>query len=553
MEKGKIVIKRALISVSDKAGVVDFARVLSSRGVEILSTGGTCKLLSDNGVAVTAVDAYTGHPEVMDGRVKTLHPKIHGGILAVRDNPRHVEEMGECGIGAIDMVVVNLYPFERTVAGGAEAAEAIENIDIGGPAMVRSAAKNHAFVTVVVDPADYAVIETELSSNNGAVALETRKRLAVKAFRHTSAYDAAINAYLSKIYLEKEVLQLYYEDGEVLRYGENPHQSAVFYKDKRVTEASMAVAELLGGKELSYNNIVDGDAALEAVKELADAPAAAIVKHMNPCGYATGGTLAEALEAAWSGDTVSAFGGVIAVTRAVDIDAAKVLAGRFVELLIAPDFSDGALEYLKQKSASLRILRTGDFGAGEPGCPAGAAGPRLADEYVLKHVTGGMLRQGRDGAVFDKWETVTRARFPENREKLAVFAYKACKHVKSNAIVLAQEYSAGLNRIVGMGAGQPNRVDSLRKLAVTKAAENIRADYEKRGEPVPSGTPPEFGGFVMASDAFFPFADTVDEANAAGIRYIVQPGGSKRDSEVIEACDKYGIAMVFTGMRHFRH
>jgi len=541
MEDGQIIVKRALISVSDKAGVVDFARALSSRGVEILSTGGTCKLLAESGVPVTAVDAYTGHPEVMDGRVKTLHPKVHGGILAVRDNPRHVKEMGECGISAIDMVVVNLYPFERTVAGGAGAAEAIENIDIGGPAMVRSSAKNHAFVTVVVDPADYAAVEAELSANNGAVALDTRRRLAVKAFRHTSAYDAAINTYLSKIYLGEEVLQLYYGGGEALRYGENPHQSAVFFRDGRVSEASMATAELLGGKELSYNNIVDGDAALEAVKELAEAPAASVVKHMNPCGYATGATVAEALEAAWSGDTVSAFGSVIAVTRPVDINAAKVLAGRFVELLIAPGFSEDALEYLKQKSASLRILKTGDLSAG------------VKEAHVLKHVTGGMLKQGRDDAVFDRWEAVTKAQFPENKGKLALFANSACKHVKSNAIVLAQEYSPGLNRIVGMGAGQPNRVDSLRKLAVTKAAENIRADYEKRGEAAPQGVPPEFAELVMASDAFFPFADTIDEANAVGIRYIVQPGGSKRDSEVIEACDRYGIAMVFTGMRHFRH
>jgi len=541
MEKGQVAVGRALISVSDKAGVVDFARMLVSHGVEVLSTGGTCKLLSDNGVPVIAVDSYTGHPEIMGGRVKTLHPKVHGGILAVRDNSEHVRDMGECGIGAIDMVVVNLYPFERTVAGGAGVAEAVENIDIGGPAMVRSGAKNHAFVAVVVDPADYAAIEAELAATGGAVGLETRRRLAVKAFRHTSAYDAAINAYLSKIYLEEEVLQLYYGGGEALRYGENPHQSAVFYRDGRVTEASMASAELLGGKELSYNNIVDGDAALEAVKELADAPAAAIIKHTNPCGYATGETLASALEAAWSGDTVSAFGGVIAVTRAVDIDAAKVLAGRFVELLIAPDFSGEALEYLKQKSSSLRILKTGGLADG------------VREAHVLKHVTGGMLKQGRDDAVFEKWETVTKAQFPGNKGKLAVFANKACKHVKSNAIVLAQEYLAGFNRVVGMGAGQPNRVDSLRKLAVTKAAENIRVDYEKRGDQAPQGTAPEFCELVMASDAFFPFADTIDEANAVGIRYIVQPGGSKRDSEVIEACDRYGIAMVFTGMRHFRH
>ncbi|MDR3013068.1 MAG: bifunctional phosphoribosylaminoimidazolecarboxamide formyltransferase/IMP cyclohydrolase [Chitinispirillales bacterium] len=540
MECGQIAIKRALISVSDKTGVVDFARGMAERGVEILSTGGTCKLLSDNGIPVTAVDSYTGHPEIMGGRVKTLHPKIHGGILAVRDDPEHIEAMKACEIGGIDMVVVNLYPFEKAVSGGASIAEAIENIDIGGPAMVRSAAKNHAFVAVIVDPADYAVLEAEIVKNSGAVSLDTRKRLAVKAFRHTSAYDAAVSAYFSKKYLDEETLQLYYENGEAMRYGENPHQSAVFYRDRRVTEASMATARLLSGKELSYNNIVDGDAALEAVKELA-VPAAAVIKHTNPCGYATGATLAEALEAAWSGDVISAFGSVIAVSRRVDINAAKVLAGRFVEVLVAPDFSGDALEYLKQKSASLRILEVGDFAAG------------VRDTHVLKYVTGGMLKQERDNTLFDKWETVTAAKFPLNKEALAKFAYKACKHVKSNAIILTQEYADGRYRIVGMGAGQPNRVDSLRKLAVTKAAENIRADYEKRGAAVPDGQFSEFGELVMASDAFFPFADTIDEAHAVGIRFIVQPGGSKRDSEVVEACNKYGIAMIFTGTRHFRH
>jgi phosphoribosylaminoimidazolecarboxamide formyltransferase/IMP cyclohydrolase len=407
--------------------------------------------------------------------------------------------------------------------------------------MIRSAAKNHEFVTVAVDPADYALIESELSAGGGAVSLETRRRLAAKAFRHTSAYDAAINTYLSKIYMDEEALQLYYESGSVMRYGENPHQSAVFYRDRRVTEASMATARLLSGKELSYNNIVDGDAALEAVKELAGAPAASVIKHTNPCGYATGATLAQALEAAWSGDTVSAYGGIIAVSRTVDLDAAKVLAGRFVELFIAPDFNDDALEYLKQKSASLRILQVGGFDAG------------VKDKHTLKYVTGGMLRQDRDDALFEKWEAVTKAQFPAAKDALAKFAYRACKHVKSNAIVLAQEYADGCHRVVGMGAGQPNRIDSFRKLAVTKAMENIRADYEKRGEPAPQGLAPEFGEFVMASDAFFPFADTIEEAHAAGIRFIVQPGGSKRDGEVVEACDKYGIAMMFTGMRHFRH
>ena len=536
-----VVIKRALISVSDKTGVVEFSRMLSQKGVEILSTGGTWKLLSDNGIPVKAVDSYTGHPEIMGGRVKTLHPKVHGGILAVRDNAQHVREMQECAIESIDMVVVNLYPFEQTVAKGAPIEEVIENIDIGGPAMVRSSAKNHAFVTVIVDPADYGVISLEMAAESGAVTFETRKSLAVKAFSHTASYDGAINTYLSKAYLNEEVLNLQYEEGEKLRYGENPHQSAVFYKDKNITEASMATALQLGGKELSYNNIVDGDAALEAVKELSELPSASIIKHTNPCGYATGKTLEQALSAAWSGDPVSAFGGVIAVNRTVDIATAKVLAGRFVELLIAPGFDADALEYLKQKSSALRILQVGDFAAG------------VKETLMLKHVKGGILRQDNDIALFDKWDVVTKTQFPDAKQKLAMFAYKACKHVKSNAIILAQEYIDGLHRITGIGAGQPNRVDALRKLAVTKTVQNLTAEYEERGQAVPAGGFPEFGGLVMASDAFFPFADTIEEANSVGIRFIVQPGGSKRDSEVIEACDKFGIAMVFTGMRHFKH
>ncbi|MDR0305641.1 MAG: bifunctional phosphoribosylaminoimidazolecarboxamide formyltransferase/IMP cyclohydrolase [Chitinispirillales bacterium] len=535
-----VVIKRALISVSDKTGIIEFSKMLSEQGVEILSTGGTWKLLSQNGIPVTAVDSYTGHPEIMDGRVKTLHPRVHGGILGVRDKLEHVKAMERCGILPIDMVVVNLYPFEQTVAGGASISEAIENIDIGGPAMVRSGAKNHAYVTVVIDPADYGVIVSEMA-DGGAVSFETRKRLAAKAFRHTADYDSMIDTYLSKTYLDEEVLRLRLEDGQTLRYGENPHQEAVFYKDTKITEASMASAAQLGGKELSYNNIVDGDAALEAVKELTDLPGAAIIKHTNPCGYATGKTLEEALSAAWSGDPVSAFGGVIAVNRVVDTGTAKVLAGRFVELLIAPGFDGDALEFLKQKSSALRILQVGNLAG------------RVKETFMLKHVTGGLLKQGRDNALFDKWDVVTKTRFPDTKQKLAAFAYKACKHVKSNAIILAQEYQEGLHRITGIGAGQPNRVDALRKLAVTKAADNLRNEYNEAGKSIPTSQFPEFGEFVMASDAFFPFADTIEEANAYGIRFIVQPGGSKRDSEVIEACDKFGIAMVFTGMRHFKH
>ncbi len=535
-------VKRVLISVSDKTGVVELAKILVNRGVEILSTGGTSKALADNGIPVTSVDNYTGHPEIMNGRVKTLHPRVHGGILAVRDNAEHCEQMEENGIKGIDMVIVNLYPFERTVARpDVTVDEAIENIDIGGPSMVRSAAKNHRFVTVVVDPADYVSIITELD-NGGKISFETRKRLAVKAFRHTADYDSAIDTYLSEAYLSEEVLRLSYSDGVSLRYGENPHQKAFFYKDKKSTEPSIATALQLNGKELSYNNIVDGDAALEAVKEITDTAAVALIKHTNPCGYATGETLDKALEAAWSGDPISAFGSVIAVNRMVDRKAAEVLAGRFVEMLIAPEFSEDALSFLKQKSASLRILSVGSMDT------------MAKDKLVVKHVTGGILSQDRDDALIQKWQVVTEKSFPESKITLAEFAWKCCKHVKSNAIVLTQEYSQGQFRVLGMGAGQPNRVDSLRKLSVTKARENLAAECKLTGESLPAdGKYPQFSEMVMASDAFFPFADTIEEAHNAGIRYIVQPGGSKRDNEVIDACNRLGIAMVFTGMRHFRH
>jgi phosphoribosylaminoimidazolecarboxamide formyltransferase/IMP cyclohydrolase len=532
-----VTITRALISVSDKSGIVTFARMLSTKGIEILSTGGTARELSNNGIAVKTVDSFTGFPEIMDGRVKTLHPKVHGGLLAVRDNPTHAEQMKKNGIQPIDLVIVNLYPFKATIEKpDVSLEEAIENIDIGGPAMLRSAAKNHAYVTVVVDPADYETISTAIQSK-GYVPLDMRRYLASKAFSHTADYDATIDMYLSRMYLHEEVLRMNFRNGVELRYGENPHQSACFYKSKDCTEPCMATAFQLHGKDLSYNNLVDGDAALEAVKELWEVPAAAVIKHTNPCGYATGATLADALEAAWSGDTVSAFGSVIAVSKAMDMTAAKVLSGRFVEVLIAPDFTEDALKFLKEKSTQLRILKAGELTG------------KSQERYSYKHIVGGMLRQDRDRIEFEKWETVTTMPFPEAKGALARFTWKACKHVKSNAIMLGQEYKSNAYRIVGMGAGQPNRVDSLRKLCVTKAKENFAA--EKKVEA--GDFAQEFSGLVLASDAFFPFADTIEEAHRIGIRYIVQPGGSKRDNEVIEACNKYGMAMVFTGTRHFRH
>jgi phosphoribosylaminoimidazolecarboxamide formyltransferase/IMP cyclohydrolase len=532
-----VTITRALISVSDKSGIVQFARMLSTKGIEILSTGGTARALSDNGIAVKTVDSFTGFPEIMDGRVKTLHPKVHGGLLGVRDNPTHAEQMKVNGIFPIDLVIVNLYPFKATIEKpDVSLEEAIENIDIGGPAMLRSAAKNHAYVTVIVDPADYDTMSAAIQAK-GHVPLDMRRYLASKAFAHTADYDATIDMYLSRMYLHEEVLRLNYRNGVELRYGENPHQSAYFYKSRDCSEPCMATALQLHGKDLSYNNIVDGDAALEAVKELWEVPAAAVIKHTNPCGYATGTALADAIEAAWSGDTVSAFGSVIAVSKALDLSAARVLAGRFVEVLIAPDFSEEALKFLKEKSSQLRLLKVGEL-----------AGKRQ-ERYVYKHVVGGMLRQDRDVVEFDKWETVTTAPFPENKGALARFAWKASKHVKSNAIMLAQEYQSGVYRIVGMGAGQPNRVDSLRKLCMAKAKENFAAEKKVTGGDFEK----EFSELVLASDAYFPFPDNIEEAHRMNVRYIVQPGGSKRDSEVIEACNKYGIAMVFTGTRHFKH
>ena len=539
----KVKISRALISVFDKTGIVELASSLAAMGVTILSTGGTYKLLSDKGIAVSTVDSYTGFPEIMDGRVKTLHPKIHGGLLAVRENPAHVEQMKQNQIQAIDLVVVNLYPFKQTIAKpGVSIEEVIENIDIGGPAMIRSAAKNHAYVAVVTDPADYAVLLTELKTD-GSISLVTRKKLAVKAFRHTADYDSLIDTYLSKVYLNEESLRLSYHNGETMRYGENPHQKAFFFKDGTITEPCVANARQLHGKELSYNNIVDADAALEAVKELWDVPAASVIKHTNACGYATGTTLCAALAAAWEGDIVSSFGSVIAVTREVDLATAQVLSGRFVEVLIAPSFAPDALKFLQEKSSQIRLL------AIEKNQNV------TADKYVYKSVVGGMLAQDRDLLLYDKWETVTTATFPAVQNDLARFAWKACKHVKSNAIILAQEYAPASYAVIGMGAGQPNRIDSLRKLSATKAHENLARAYQNQNiaQPADGLYPKEFGAMVLASDAFFPFSDSIDEAHAIGIRYIVQPGGSKKDADVIAACNKYGIAMIFTGTRHFRH
>ena len=512
-------IVRALLSVSDKTGLVPFAKALAAKGIEILSTGGTAKALEAEGVPVTPVEAYTGSPEVMDGRVKTLHPRVHGGILmrgAIDE-----ADLVRLGGAPIDLVVVNLYPFEQTVAReGATAEEIIENIDIGGPAMVRSAAKNHARVAVVCDPADYdAVIEAIQAG--GEVPVEMRKRLAAKAFARTAAYDGAVAAYLSAETGEAYPLYqtLAFERAYPLRYGENPHQTGAFYRDRGALPGSLARAESVGagGKELSFNNLVDLDAAVEAVREF-DGPAAVIVKHTNPCGVAVAEDLAKAYRTAREADPVSAFGGIVALNREVDRAAAEVIAETFIECVAAPAFEAGALELLRTKQ-KLRVLATG---------ARTAAGAR---ERTWKRVSGGLVLQDRDATAAGEVlaAKVVSKRAPTEAEIRGLeLAWRVCKHVKSNAIVLALE-----DRTTGVGAGQMSRVESVR-IACGKAGDLAR-------------------GSVLASDAFFPFPDGVELAAKHGITAIAQPGGSVKDAEVIAAADAAGVAMVFTSVRHFRH
>ena len=541
-------IQRALLSVTDKEGIVEFARALSQMGVEILSTGGTAKAIRDAGIPVKDISEFTGFPEMLDGRVKTLHPKVHGGLLYLRDNAEHEATTKKHNLLPIDLVCVNLYRFEATVSRpGVTFEEAIENIDIGGPSMLRSAAKNHRSVTVVSDPSDYKRVLDAMQKNDGDTTPELRRELAQKVYARTAQYDSAIASYLADQLPGKEGARpfvLAYSSGARLRYGENPHQEAFFYKDAVANEPCIAHAEILHGKEMSYNNYVDGDAALEAVKELAGRPACAIVKHTNPCGFATGATLAEALEAAWAGDPVSSFGSVIAMTMSVDLATAEALKGRFVEALIAPDFAPDALEFLKSKSKDIRLLKLH-----RPMTPA-------FEGKALRQVNGGMLVQDRDVGEAENWSVPTEQSFPEEKRPLAEFGVKVCKRVKSNAIVIVREYKPGQFALLGMGAGQPNRVDSLKKLAVARARENIRLLMEHATRYGQNPKDLEYsimGESVLVSDAFFPFPDNIDAAAEAGIRCIVQPGGSKRDEEVIAACDKYGIAMAITGVRHFLH
>ena len=513
-------LQRALISVSNKTGVVDLARGLARLGAEILSTGGTARTLRDAGIPVTDVAAYTGSPEILDGRVKTLHPKIYGGLLGRRHDPKHAAELQRHAIGPIDVLVVNLYPFEEaTSRPDCTLEHAIENIDIGGPSMLRAAAKNHDEVLVLVDPADYTRALEALTA--GTVTPELRRELATKVFQHTARYDSLIASYLERLAPDAAkfpaVLTLRYERGELLRYGENPHQQGAFYREPGTREPSVSRAVTLHGKAMSYNNYLDANGALELVKEFAE-PAAVIVKHTNPCGVALGASAVDAYVRARATDPVSAFGGVIAFNRPVDLAAAKEVTSTFIEVVVAPEYTADALTELKRKK-DLRLLQVGPLN------------PGVREGLDLKKLVGGLIVQDRDLGVLKDLRSlpVPTKRRPTDEEYAAcAFAWTVCKHVKSNAIVYARE-----GQTIGIGAGQMSRVDSVR-LASTKAVLPVK-------------------GSVMASDAFFPFRDGLDAAAQAGVIAVIQPGGSIRDQEVVAAADEHQMAMILTGMRHFRH
>lgn len=518
-------ITRALLSVSDKTGLVELGQALAARGVELVSTGGTARALRDAGLAVRDVSDLTGFPEMMDGRVKTLHPVVHGGLLGVRDNPEHQAAMAEYGIGAIDLVVVNLYPFEATVARGAARDEIIENIDIGGPSMVRSAAKNHAHVAIVTDPADYALV------SSGQTSLADRRRLAAKAYALTARYDAAIAGWFAHADQGEalpQTLPVALSRAALLRYGENPHQSAALYLPAGPAARGIAQAEQVQGKELSYNNYNDADAALELVAEFRDGPpTVVIVKHANPCGVASADTLIEAYRAAFACDSVSAFGGIIAVNRPLDGETARAITEIFTEVVAAPDADAEARAVFAQKK-NLRLLLTGELP--DPARPG----------LMLKSIAGGMLVQTRDGGRIDETALKVVTRRAPTAQELADcrFAWTVAKHVKSNAIVYAKDGCTA-----GIGAGQMNRLESAR-IAAWKAKD--AADKAGWAQPRTLGS-------AVASDAFFPFADGLMAAVEAGATAVIQPGGSIRDDEVIAAADAAGLAMIFTGMRHFRH
>jgi phosphoribosylaminoimidazolecarboxamide formyltransferase / IMP cyclohydrolase len=511
-------IKRALISVHDKTGIIDLARGLHGFGIEILSTGGTLKAIRDAGIPATSVSDITGFPEILDGRVKTLHPKIHGGLLARRDLPEHMSKLKEHGIGTIDLVVINLYPFEKvTQDPNISEEDAIENIDIGGPSMLRSAAKNFKDVTVVTSPADYEPLLAEMHANSGETTLEFRRKMAIAVFARTSAYDGAINAWFSRTLEFPENLNISYRLKSGLRYGENPHQKAALYEKPSYPYTSITKGRILSGKELSFNNIWDLEAGLQMILDFKE-PFAAVIKHTNPCGAAIGNTLAEAYEKALAADPVSAFGSVIALNRVIDIDTAKLLNDtQFVECIVAPDFTPDSLELL-QKKKNRRLLAVGNLMA-----------PPESD-FELRPIAGGTLAQTPDrfDVARENLQVVTKAAPTEAQIAELLFAYKIVKHIKSNAIVICKDRTT-----IGVGPGQTSRVESA-VIAVRKAGDKVK-------------------GAVAGSDAFFPMPDGLETLAQAGVVAVAQPGGSKGDTDVIAAADRFGIAMVMTGVRHFKH
>ena len=517
-------VQRALLSVSDKTGLLDFAKQLHARGIELLSTGGTAKLLADNNVPVIEVSDYTGFPEMMDGRVKTLHPKIHGGILARRGTDDAVMEKHD--IPPIDLIIVNLYPFAETIAkDDCTLDDAIENIDIGGPTMVRASAKNHAHVTIVVNPSDYATVEKELEDNNGSISKNTRFKLAVKAFEHTAGYDGMIANYLGKIVENDKpegfptTFNSQFRLAQTTRYGENSHQQGAFYVEENITEACIATATQLQGKELSYNNISDTDAALECVRQFkCSEPACVIVKHANPCGVAIGDDILDAYKRAFSTDPESAFGGIIAFNQELDATTAELIVEKqFVEVIIAPSVTEGAIKAVSAKK-NVRLLQCGALGKQQP-------------RLDFKRVNGGLLVQDADLELYEKLEIVSKRNPTDEEMRDLLFAWNISKFVKSNAIVYAKD-----SMTIGVGAGQMSRINSARIAGIKAEHANLTVT-----------------GCVMASDAFFPFRDGIDAAANAGIVAVIQPGGSMRDDEVIAAADEADMAMVMTGMRHFRH
>ncbi len=521
-------IKRALFSVSDKDGVVGFAKFLHSRGVEILGTGGTMKKLAESGIPVTSMEKITGNPEAFGGRMKTISFPFASALLYRRDNPEDVATAKKMGVEPVDLVVCNLYPFREAQKRGASDPELVEEIDVGGPTMIRAAAKNHAHVAVATNPAQYAKLMAEIESTDGGLTFSTRKMLAVRAFQLLAGYDSAIAAELAARYLGEEGHYLALDRGKKLRYGENPHQGATFFRDPEYTgETSIASADILQGKQLSYNNLLDADAALRSASDAwhsinESRPVVAIVKHLNPCGLASGRSALEALELAWEGDPVSAFGGILCFTTPVTKECADWLGDKFVELVVAPSVDADALAVFAKKK-NLRVLL----------CP-----PRKSaiKERMIRSVLGGVLVQDEDEGPDAEFKSVTKLAFPKEKLPLASFGVMANKHLRSNAIALVREQSNGNFQLVGAGMGQPNRLDSIRALAGPRAKAKGAMD-----------------DLVLISDAFFPFADGVEAAGELGIKFVVQPGGSIKDEEVIAAADRLGMAMVFTGRRHFRH